>query len=125
MSDNLEFGEFIAEHRKQHEYTMRQFANMIGVTAPYLSDIEKGRRAAPDSKLNEIATALRLTNAEREQMFDLAAKTRDNQVSADISGYIMETDLARVALRRAKERDLSDKQWKSIIDIIEGEDFSQ
>ena len=57
-------------------------------------------------------------------MFDLAARTRDNQVSADLSGYIMETDLARVALRRAKERDLSDKQWKSIIDIIEGEDLN-
>lgn len=122
MSDNLEFGKFIAERRKQHEYTMRQFADMIGVTAPYLSDIEKGRRAAPDSKLDEIANALRLTSTEREQMFDLAAKTRDNQVSADISGYIMETDLARVALRRAKERELSDREWKSIIEIIEGED---
>lgn len=125
MSDNLEFGEFIAERRKQHECTMRQFADMIGVTAPYLSDIEKGRRAAPDSKLEDIAAALRLTSTERERMFDLAAMTRENQVSADLSGYIMETNLARVALRRAKERDLSDKQWESIIDIIEGEDFSQ
>ena len=123
MNDNLEFGKFIAEHRKQLEYTMRQFAEMIGVTAPYLSDIEKGRRAAPDSKLDEIASVLRLTTPEREHMFDLAAKTRDNQVSADISGYIMETDLARVALRRAKERELSDQEWKSIIEIIEGEDL--
>lgn len=39
MSDNLEFGKFIAEHRKQNEYTMRQFADIIGVAAPYLSDI--------------------------------------------------------------------------------------
>lgn len=45
MSDNLEFGKFIAERRKQHEYTMRQFADMIAVTAPYFSDIEKGRRS--------------------------------------------------------------------------------
>lgn len=124
MDTRLEFGKFLADHRKRHEYTMRQFADMIGVTAPYLSDIEKGRRAAPDTKLKDIAAALRLTGAERERMFDLAARTRDNQVSADLSGYIMETDLARVALRRAKERDLSDKQWKSIIDIIEGEDLN-
>ncbi|WP_244660314.1 helix-turn-helix transcriptional regulator [Corynebacterium belfantii] len=102
--------------------SMRRFADMIGVIAPYLSDIEKGRRAAPDGKLEEIATALKLSRAEREQMFDLAALTRENQVSADLSGYIMETDLARVALRRAKEQDLSDRQWENIINIIEGRD---
>ncbi|MCI6573767.1 MAG: helix-turn-helix domain-containing protein [Arcanobacterium sp.] len=101
---------------------MRQFADMIGVTAPYLSDIEKGRRAAPDSKLDAIADVLHLSVADRERMFDLAARTRENQVSADLSGYIMDTDLARVALRRAKERDLSEQQWKDIIEIIEGGD---
>lgn len=122
MSDQFEFGRFVAERRKQHEYTMRRFADMIGVTVPYLSDIEKGRRAAPDGKLEEIATALKLSRAEREQMFDLAALTRENQVSADLSGYIMKTDLARVALRRAKEQDLSDRQWENIINIIEGGD---
>lgn len=122
MDDHVSFGGFVAQYRKQHGYTMRKFADMIGVTAPYLSDIEKGRRAAPDGKLEEIAAALRLSRVERERMFDLAALTRDNQVSADLTGYIMETDLARVALRRAKERDLSESQWRSIIDIIEGED---
>ena len=122
MSDQFEFGRFVAERRKQHEYTMRRFADMIGVTAPYLSDIEKGCRAAPDGKLEEIATALKLSRAECEQMFDLAALTRENQVSADLSGYIMKTDLVRVALRRAKEQDLSDRQWENIINIIEGGD---
>ena len=122
MSDQFEFGRFVAERRKQHEYTMRRFADMIGVTAPYLSDIEKGRSAAPDGKLERIATALKLSRAESEQMFDLAALARENQVSADLSGYIMETNLARVALRRAKERDLSDRQWENIINIIEGGD---
>lgn len=122
MDTSQQFGQFVAQHRKQHEFTMRQFAEMIGVTAPYLSDIEKGRRAAPDSKLEEIATALRLTGAERDTMFDLAALTRENQVSADLSGYIMENDMARVALRRAKERHLDDHQWQNVIDIIEGKD---
>lgn len=122
MGDQFELRRFIAERRKQHEYTMRRFADMIGVTAPYLRDIEKGHRAAPDCKLEEIAAALKLSRTEREQMFDLAALIRENQVSAGLSGYIMETDLARVALRRAKEQDLSDKQWENIISIIEGGD---
>lgn len=95
---------------------------MIGVTAPYLSDIEKGRRAAPDAKLENIADVLHLNREEREKMYDLAALTRENQVSTDLSGYIMETDMARVALRRAKERNLSQQQWADILDIIEGEE---
>lgn len=124
MGDSQEFGRFLADQRKQYELTIRQFADMIGITAPYLSDIEKGRRAAPDSKLEAIADVLHLSAADRERMFDLAARARENQVSTDLSGYIMDTDLARVALRRAKERDLSEQQWKDIIEIIEGGDLN-
>lgn len=122
MAESETFGTFLEQHRKDQDLTMRRFADMIGVTAPYLSDIEKGRRAAPDAKLENIADVLHLNREEREKMYDLAALTRENQVSTDLSGYIMETDMARVALRRAKERNLSQRQWADILDIIEGED---
>ena len=122
MAESETFGTFLEQHRKDQDFTMRRFADMIGVTAPYLSDIEKGRRAAPDAKLENIADVLHLNREEREKMYDLAALTRENQVSTDLSGYIMETDMARVALRRAKERNLSQQQWADILDIIEGED---
>nr|DAE49400.1 MAG TPA: helix-turn-helix domain protein [Caudoviricetes sp.]DAR51555.1 MAG TPA: helix-turn-helix domain protein [Caudoviricetes sp.] len=122
MAESETFGTFLEQHRKDQDLTMRRFADMIGVTAPYLSDIEKGRRAAPDAKLENIADVLHLNREEREKMYDLAALTRENQVSTDLSGYIMETDMARVALRRAKERNLSQQQWADILDIIEGEE---
>lgn len=122
MSTTDTFGTFIEVRRKELGLTMRKFAEMIEVTAPYLSDIEKGRRAAPDSKLEQIASSLQLNREDREKMYDLAALTRDNQVSTDLSGYIMENDQARVALRRAKERNLDDDQWARIISIIENGD---
>lgn len=125
MTKSESFGAFLEAHRKTQGLTMRKFADAIGVTAPYLSDIEKGRRAAPDGKLGDIAETLRLSRSERERMYDLAALTRENQVSIDLSGYIMQTDMARVALRRAKEHDLSDQQWRDIIDIIEGGEADQ
>lgn len=120
MEPRSTFGEFIADRRKQAELTMREFADRIGVTAPYLSDIEKGRRAAPDAKLETIAIELRLTQAEKEEMYDLAAHTREHQVSVDLTDYIMDTDGARVALRRAKERALTNAQWEEIVRVIEG-----
>nr|WP_244955913.1 helix-turn-helix transcriptional regulator [Rothia nasimurium] len=100
---------------------MRAFAEKVDMAASYISDIEKGRRAAPDSKLEIIATALSLTSVEREEMFDLAALTRDDQTPTDLTEYIRETDNARVALRRAKDRNYSDQDWQKIIDIIEGD----
>ncbi|MEW6927981.1 helix-turn-helix transcriptional regulator [Trueperella pyogenes] len=125
MDSHLKFGKFIETKRKAAQLTMRAFADKADMTAPYLSDIEKGRRAAPDSKLETIATALALTPAEREEMYDLAALTRDDQTPTDLTEYIRETDNARVALRRAKERNYSDHDWQKIIDIIEGDGVSR
>lgn len=121
MDDHLKFGKFIEAKRKAAQLTMRAFADKADMTASYLSDVEKGRRAAPDSKLEAITAALALTPAEREEMYDLAALTRDDQTPTDLTEYIRETDNARVALRRAKDRNYSDADWQRIIDIIEGD----
>ena len=115
-----DFGTFLANKRKEKGLTMREFASRLDITAPYLSDIEKGRRAAPENKLTEIANILNLSTQERDFLFDAAARTRDNQAPADISGYIMNTSNARVALRRAQQKDFSDKDWESVIKFIEG-----
>ncbi|MDR1754596.1 MAG: hypothetical protein LBR74_06810 [Eubacterium sp.] len=48
----------------------------------------------------------------------MAALTRVKTVSPDLPEYIMEKDLARVALRRAKVGNLSDEGWKEVIDLI-------
>jgi|GEM_PF-5978844 len=39
-------------------------------------------------------------------MFDLAARAQSDQMSSDLSGYIMDTDMARVALRRTRDTQL-------------------
>lgn len=39
-------------------------------------------------------------------MFDLAARAQSGQVSSDLSGYIMDTDMARVALCRTRDTQL-------------------
>ena len=121
MDSHLKFGKFIETKRKDAHLTMLAFAEKVDMAASYISDVEKGRRAAPDSKLETIAYTLSLTPVEREEMFDLAALTRDDQTPTDLTEYIRETDNARVALRRAKDRNYSDQDWQKIIDIIEGD----
>ena len=118
QQDAFGFGQFVQERRKKLGITLRGFAEKLDVAPAYMSDIEKGRRYAPDGKLEEIAEILRLSQEERDKMFDLAARTRSDQVSSDLSGFIMETDMARVALRRARDVQLDDDGWQKILDVI-------
>jgi transcriptional regulator with XRE-family HTH domain len=61
-------GEFIRRQRELQELSMRQFAETVGISNPYLSQIERGLRAPSESVLNAIAESLQ-TSAEtlREQ----------------------------------------------------------
>lgn len=85
-----------------------------------MSDMEKSRRYPPDKeKLAKIAEALELTEDEANTMYDYAALAKDNSVSPDLPEYIMETDNARVALRKARDLGLGDKEWMEVIKMLE------
>jgi transcriptional regulator with XRE-family HTH domain len=51
-------GEIIRQQRELAEYSMRQFAQLAGISNPYLSQIERGLRAPSEQVLEAIATAL-------------------------------------------------------------------
>jgi transcriptional regulator with XRE-family HTH domain len=119
MNENEQaFGKFIEERRKALGITLRGFAAELDIAPAYMSDIEKGRRYPPDKKLDEIARILKLNEKEKTDMLDKAAMTRTKTVSPDLPEYIMEKDLARVALRRARDGKLTDEGWQEVIDLI-------
>lgn len=116
-----EFGAFIARKRIEKDMKLRPIAEKMGVSVTYLSDIIKGRRNPPDvDGLEALAEALHLDQAEKDEMFDLAGRER-NQVSPDLPDYIMDESLpsARVALRRAKSQNLGDDFWQEVNHIID------
>ena len=78
------FGEFLQKKREAKQITLRKMAEMLKMSAPYLSDIEKGRRNPPEmDKLDQIAQILLLSDEERTVMLDLAGKMR-NTVAPDL-----------------------------------------
>lgn len=120
MNENeMAFGKFIEERRKALGFTLRGFAAELDIAPAYMSDIEKGRRYPPDKKLDEIAQILKLNETDKNAMLDLAAMAKNKTVSSDLPEYIMEKDLARVALRRARDGKLSDEAWQEVIDLID------
>jgi transcriptional regulator with XRE-family HTH domain len=119
MNENEQaFGKFIEERRKALGITLRGFAAELDIAPAYMSDIEKGRRYPPDKKLDDIAHILKLEGKDKENLLDMAARTRAKTVSPDLPEYIMEKDLARVALRRARDGKLTDEGWQEVIDLI-------
>ena len=80
-------------------------AEMLHVSAPYLSYIEKGRRNPPEmEKLGQISQILLLTDEEKSAMLDLAGKMR-NSVAPDLPEYIIGRDYVSAALRTARDLD--------------------
>ena len=51
-------------------------------------------------------------------MLDLAAKSKQNRVSADLPDYIMDREIVRAALRTAKEAGATAQEWQGVIDRI-------
>ena len=54
-TQNLTFGEFLQRKREEKQITLRKMAEMLHVSAPYLSDIEKGRRNPPEMEKLEFS----------------------------------------------------------------------
>ncbi len=109
------FGEFIAQKREEKEITLRKMAELLDISAPYLSDVEKDRRNPFDmDKLDLVANILILSEEEKAIMLDLAGKKR-NSVAPDLPEYIMERDYVSAALRTARDLDAGEDEWQKFI----------
>ena len=112
------FGEFLQKKREAKQITLRKMAEMLKMSAPYLSDSEKGRRNPPEmDKLDQIAQILLLSDEERTVMLDLAGKMR-NTVAPDLPEYIMERDYVSAALRTARDLDASEADWLRFVEEL-------
>ena len=54
----ISLGQRIHELRNKADLSLRQLANQIGISGPFLSDIELGRRFPSDEILAKLASAL-------------------------------------------------------------------
>jgi transcriptional regulator with XRE-family HTH domain len=56
----MNLGEFIRKLREERDLSLRELASKLGCSAPFLSDIELGRRFPSDKVLNDIARILKV-----------------------------------------------------------------
>lgn len=116
------FGEFVKAKRMEKGISLRKLAEELDIVPAYMSDIEKGRRYPPDKeKIYKIAEVLTLDQEETDTLFDLAAYSRANGVSPDLSDYVMGVGNLRTALRKARDINAGEDDWQRIIDMLEAE----
>lgn len=112
------FGEFLQKKREEKKVTLRKMADMLGVSAPFLSDVEKDRRNPPEKdKLDMIVNILGLSEEEKDLMFNLAGRRR-NTVAPDLPEYIMERDYVSSALRTARDLNASEEEWMAFVEEL-------
>ena len=55
INNREKFGVWLKTCRKEQDMSIRELANELGLSAAYISDIEKGNRKAPVNHLEKLA----------------------------------------------------------------------
>jgi transcriptional regulator with XRE-family HTH domain len=95
----LTLGELIRRQREMAELPMRQLAAMVGISNPYLSQIERNLREPSDRVLQAIADQLHLS---ADMLVSEASRAQKDSASAVITALREDPDLTN-AQRKAIE----------------------
>lgn len=77
--ERMTLGEFVREIREAHGIKLRTLATASGLSAPFLSDLELGRRSCRMETLGKLATGLTKSGV-KTTVDALAMKLRDDRI---------------------------------------------
>ncbi len=97
MEGSESLGEFIRRQRELHELSMRQVADMAGISNPYLSQIEHGLREPSERVIDALARTLDLS---AETLRQQAGRGPEEDGPSEVEAAI-EQD-ARLTLRQRR-----------------------
>jgi transcriptional regulator with XRE-family HTH domain len=112
--DDSTFGQFIRSQRELQELTMRQLADAVGISNPYLSQIERGLHEPSVRVLKAIATAL---NVSAESLLHQAGLL-DEVTGGRSTAQPAEEPLATAAAIAADPK-LTDEQRTALLAVYE------
>ena len=80
------FGTYIRSLRLYRGFGLRELARQLGISAPYLSDLEKDKRGAPPVDL--VRAIAKILDADSENIYDLAGISRTT-IASDIEDLLI------------------------------------
>lgn len=104
MESPKTFGQAVKELRLKAGFSLRELAEKTKVTAPFLSDVELGRRFPSEEKLSELAKALGVDAAELKK-YDF------RETAAEVKKFLEQNPAYgfafRTALNQAQDKGVS------------------
>lgn len=116
---NAIFGPFLRSVREKLGKTMRQVADVLGVSVVYISDIERGRRNPPSEKM--IKSMAEFLQISPEILLEKAAQEK-GKVELEIKGTNPKVSEAALVLAR-KWPNLTEEKANELIKLLEKEDI--
>ena len=112
------FGEFMRVLRIKHHEIMGDIADMLGVSLPFLSAVENGKRNVPADWVDKIVSNYNLSPEETQELLEAIEQSK-TQMKLDLksSEFFQRT----AALQFARSFDNMDEDTaKRIIELLEG-----
>jgi transcriptional regulator with XRE-family HTH domain len=100
-------GEYIRRQRELQELSLRQLADLVGISNPYLSQIERGLREPSEKVLDAIARSLELS---AEGLYEQGGRRRGEEDDEETP--------AVVAAIRA-DRSLTARQRQALLEVYD------
>ncbi len=112
-----ELGKVLRKIRIDRQELLRDMAEVLGVSAAYLSAVETGKRNAPQAWPNKIIQAYGLDSAEASRLKNAFEDSRDE---VRISLQSVSTQQRNTAISFAKALEgLSDNELEKIMSIVQ------
>jgi len=112
------FGEYLKHKREEKQISLREVARTLGVSAPFLSDVENNRRGPlTEERLADLAKVLHLNEKEKAEMYDIVGKQK-GLLAPDLNPYVTERPYVNAALRTARNLEANEEDWKRFVDDL-------
>ena len=112
------FGEYLKHKREEKQISLREVARTLGVSAPFLSDVENNRRGPlTEERLADLAKVLNLSEKEQAEMYDIVGKQK-GLLAPDLNPYVTERPYVNAALRAARNLEANEEDWQRFVDDL-------
>ncbi|MFA5545886.1 MAG: helix-turn-helix transcriptional regulator [Sphaerochaetaceae bacterium] len=112
------FGEYLKHKREEKQISLREVARTLGVSAPFLSDVENNRRGPlTEERLADLAKVLNLNEEEKAEMYDIVGKQK-GLLAPDLNPYVTERPYVNAALRTARNLEANEEDWQRFVDDL-------
>ena len=109
MNSKTDLGQFISEKKRKKKLQSQELAKILGVSVPYLSQIEYGKRRCPDLRLiKKMIEVFELTMEETNIFYDLYAEA-SGQLSPDITEYLQSNKSDVKTVRATRDASATNK----------------